>query len=98
MLQALHEIVAQPGRRTVDPTRPNWDEICEQVGITPEMVRHWKQRTATETDIRRLLGEQSPSPGKREPDKLAEAFKELRRIVQTNQRHDTPLAEELAAR
>jgi hypothetical protein len=51
-LFAMKELVAQPGRREPDPSKPNWEDECRLLGITPEVVRQWKSRTAAETDIR----------------------------------------------
>jgi hypothetical protein len=56
-LQALHDIAAQPGKREHDPDNPNWEGECELLGLTPELVRQWKHRTQSETDMRILAGE-----------------------------------------
>src|SRR5215831_18586765 len=56
-LQAMHDKVAQPGRRgEPNSERPNWEDECRSLGLTPEIVRQWKRRTQADTDIRHLLG------------------------------------------
>ena len=57
-LVAMRDLVAQPGRREPDPDKPSWQEECLRLGITPELVRQWKTRTASEQQIRRMLGEE----------------------------------------
>jgi hypothetical protein len=62
-LQAMHDKVAQPGRRIPDPGRPNWEDVCRSLGISPNLVRVWRCRTQANTDIRHLLGEQPARSG-----------------------------------
>jgi hypothetical protein len=81
-LQAMHDLVAQPGRREPDPSKPNWADECQILGITPEMVRQWKSRTATETDIRRLVGEEPTQPRRSPQDRNREAVQTLQRLAQ----------------
>jgi len=57
-LQAMKDLVAQPGRRDPDPNKPNWADECMKLGITPEQIRQWKTRTGAESDISYLLGKQ----------------------------------------
>jgi hypothetical protein len=54
----MHDKVAWPGRRIVDPAKPNLRSI---LGITPDLVRMCRMRTQANTDIRHLLGE-NPQP------------------------------------
>ena len=57
-LQAMHDKVAQPGKRSEpNADKPTWEQVCRILGITPGQVRMWKQRTQTDTDLRHLLGE-----------------------------------------
>jgi hypothetical protein len=56
-LAAMQKKVSQPGRRFPTSGMPDWQEECRLLGITAELVRKWKQRTASETDIRKMLGE-----------------------------------------
>jgi hypothetical protein len=59
-LAAMKSLVAQPGRR-FKAGEPDWEEECRLLGISAEQVRQWKHRTASEKDIRHLLGEE-PTP------------------------------------
>jgi hypothetical protein len=68
-LFAMKEIVQQPGRREPDPNSPNWEDECRLLGITSDMVRQWKCRTAAETDIRHMLGE-APKKGPAAPSNV----------------------------
>jgi hypothetical protein len=67
-LQAMHDKVAQPGRRIPDPNQPNWEDVCRSLGITPNLVRVWRCRTQANTDIRHLLGERPVKPGEKQAD------------------------------
>jgi hypothetical protein len=67
-LTAMHDKVAQPGRRIPNPNQPNWEDVCRSLGITPNLVRVWRCRTQANTDIRHLLGEQPAKPGGRQAD------------------------------
>src|SRR5215471_12622451 len=84
MLQALHDKVAQPGRRRdlagPDPESPTWADVCGILGITPNLVRVWRSRTQANLDIRHLLGEPVPEPGKKVEDTVSELRASLRRI------------------
>jgi hypothetical protein len=43
-LDAMHKLVAQPGRSVhLDPA-VNWQQECELLGITPEQVRQMRKR------------------------------------------------------
>lgn len=46
------------------------------------MVRQWKCRTATETDIRRLVGEEPSQPRRSAQDRNREAVRTLQRLAQ----------------
>ena len=96
-LMAMKEKVAQPGRREPDPTKPNWEDECRSLGITPEMVRQWKTRTQVETDIRHLLGEEPSKSGRHTPDPNARAMKHLADICKAVLTGDEMRAEQLAA-
>jgi transposase-like protein len=97
ILQALHDQVAQPGRRgEPDPNKPNWEQVCRLLGITPELVRQWKRRTQTDTDIRHLLGEEDNKPGTRVEDKNALATKHLQQLCSLVLSGDDIQAERLA--
>ena len=97
ILQALHDKVAQPGKRgEPDPRNPNWEQVCRLLGVTPEQVRQWKRRTQTDTDIRHLLGEERPRPGKRE-DNNGQAKQHLARLCTLVLSGDDIRAEQYAA-
>ena len=100
-LQAMHDKVAQPGRRgEPNPRTPTWEEECRSLGITPELVRQWRRRIQAEFDIRHLLGEEPNKPGKRVEDKNALAAKHLQqlcRLVLSDREGDDVRAEQLAA-
>jgi hypothetical protein len=96
-LQAMHDKVAQPGRRERNPNQPTWDDECRMLGITPEQVRQWKRRTQTDTDIRHLLGEMPNKPGKgKSEDRIALAAKHLEMICKSVLDGDEKRAEQLA--
>jgi hypothetical protein len=92
-LQAMHNLVAQPGRRIADPDKPNWDDECRLLGISPDLVRKWKQRTAADTDIRVLLGEK-PKPGQK--PSASEATRHLKALVEAVLGGQDDRAEDLA--
>ena len=96
-LKAMHDKVAQPGRRQPNPDQPTWEQECRSLGITPEQVRQWKRRTQADTDIRHLLGEQPNIPGKHIEDRNALAAKHLAQLCKfVLDGNDVP-AEQLAA-
>jgi len=64
-LMAMKSLVAQPGRRFPKEGQPSFEEECRLLGLSAEQVRQWKHRTATETDIRALLGEEGNKPRSR---------------------------------
>jgi hypothetical protein len=97
-LQAMHDKVAQPGRRERDPNQPTWDDECRSLGIAPEQVRQWRRRTQAETDIRHPLGEErNPPPGKRAEDRNAQAAKHLAQLCTLVLNGEEEQAERLAA-
>jgi hypothetical protein len=96
-LQAMHDKVAQPGRRIPDPQKPNWEDVCRMLGITPNLVKQWKHLTQTDTDIRHLLGEQPPQPKRSTAATQAEAVKHLQMLVTAVLNGDEERAEALAA-
>jgi hypothetical protein len=98
-LQAMHDMVAQPGRRTDrrESTDPTWEDECRSLGITPELVRQWKRRTQADTDIRHLLGEEPSRPGERGAASNAQAVQHLQAICTAVLRGDDLKAERLAA-
>lgn len=83
-LAAMQSLTAQPGQRVHDPNMPNWSDECGMLGITPEQVRQWKSRTASEADIREILGEEKRRRKKKKPDdeeKLRRALKAALRLA-----------------
>jgi hypothetical protein len=95
-LQAMHDKVAQPGRRIPDPSKPNWEDVCRMLGITPNLVKQWKYLTQTETDIRHLLGEQPPQ-AKRTSANHTEALRHLQELVTAVLNGDEERAEVIAS-
>jgi hypothetical protein len=96
-LTAMRDKVSQPGRRVVDPSKPNWEDVCGILGITPDIVRKWKHRTAAETDSRHLLGEEEQQPKPSQEQQNREALKHLERLVTAVLNGEDELAERLAA-
>lgn len=96
-LQAMHDKVAQPGRREPNPGQPTWEQECRSLGITPEQVRRWKRRTQADTDIRHLIGEEPNPPGKRVEDRNAQAAQHLAQLCKLVLDGDEEHAERLAA-
>ena len=96
-LQAMHDKVARPGRRNPDPNKPNWEDICRILGITPDVVRMWRMRTQANTDIRHLLGEQPPKPKVSQEQMNKEALKHLQQLVTAVLTGDDEQAEAIAA-
>jgi hypothetical protein len=80
----MHDKVAQPGKRRdltgPDPKQPNWEDVCRILGITPDIVRVWRMRTAANTDIRHLLGEEERRKQKQEKARAATAAEVLRQL------------------
>jgi hypothetical protein len=95
-LQAMHDLVAKPGQREPDPTKPNWEDECRLLGITPEQVRQWKSRTASETDIRHLLGERPKEPGA-PPESISHIKRHLEDLARAVLDGNDDRAERLAA-
>lgn len=100
-LQAMHDKVAQPGRRTDlrEAAGPTWDAECQSLGITPELFRQWKRRTQTDTDIQHLLGEKPKEPGmKKQSGENAQAVRDLHKlcIAVLENDYDGIKAEEIA--
>ena len=97
-LLAMKEKVAQPGRREPDPNKPNWEDECRSLGITPDIVKKWKQRTQTESDIRHLIGEEPNRPAPRSSDSVngALAVKHLQDLCKAVLEDDTTKAESMA--
>src|SRR6516164_5588062 len=96
-LQAMHDKVAQPGRREPNPAQPTWEQECRSLGITPEQVRQWKRRPQADTDIRHLIGEERNPPGKRVEDRNARAAQHLAQLCKLVLDGDDEHAERLAA-
>jgi hypothetical protein len=96
-LQAMHDKIAQPGRRVPDPDKPNWDDWCRSVGLSPTIVRMWRMRTAANTDIRHLLGEEPVQKAKfTQEQKNREAVKHLRLLCTEVLNGSEETAEQLA--
>jgi hypothetical protein len=53
-LLLLHEECAQQGRRTVDPSRPTWEEACRRLGVTAAKVNRWQRKTQAGLEIAAL--------------------------------------------
>jgi hypothetical protein len=82
-LMAMRDLTAQPGRRDPESkSLPDWNEECYSLGINANVVRQWKHRTATDTDLSNMLGEEPRRPGKRSSSVEADALKHLQRLVQ----------------
>jgi hypothetical protein len=80
-LYAMRELTAAPGQRSdIEPDKPTWESECRLLGITAEQVRQWKHRTAAETDIRQLVGEERALRAKTEPSN-ARALEHLARLT-----------------
>jgi hypothetical protein len=97
-LQAMKDKVAQPGRRIVDPKEPNWEDVCRMLGITPDLVRTWRMRTAANTDIRHLVGEERPKPQLSPEQESKEAKRHLKRLCLEVVNGDMIAAYNLASR
>jgi hypothetical protein len=97
-LLAMKDLVAQPGRREPDPSKPNWEDECRILGITPEVVRQWKKRTAAETDIRTIVGEKPKAQSAKDDAaaRAAQAMKRLQALVEAVVEGDEARAEKLA--
>jgi hypothetical protein len=99
-LQAMHDKVAQPGRRRdlaePDPKKPTWEDVCSMLGITPNLVRVWRCRTQANTDIRHLLGEEPPRPGAKQPDSASEIRHRALRLAKAVIRGEETEAAQLA--
>src|SRR6202035_1571246 len=95
-LMAMRDIVAQRGRREIDPDRPSWAGECTRLGITPEVVRQWKFQTASEQDIRHLIEEEQRIPRRRKPPDQTK--RHLAALVQAIIDGDDKRAEQLAHR
>ena len=99
-LQAMHDKVARPGQRIDrgerDPAQPNWSDVCRSLGISPDLVRVWRQRTQAHTDIRHLLGEQPPTPRISPGQRNREAVRHLQVLVTTVLNGDEQQAEAVA--
>jgi len=97
-LMAMRDLTAKPGRREpgISPV-PDWTEECSLLGISANVVRQWKHRTAAETDIRNLLGEEPTTP-KRAGGGTgnADAVKHLQRLVRAILNSSEDDAERLA--
>ena len=95
-LQAMHDKVAQPGRRVPDPDKPNWADVCRILGLTPDLIKKWKQRTQTETDIHHLLGEDFRKSAKGKPDDPQALKKQLGLLCTAVLNGEEERAEQLA--
>jgi hypothetical protein len=99
-LQALHDKCAQPGRRTDlgkgDPNKPRWDEVCKLLGISPDLIRMWRMRTAANNDIRHLLGEQPAKPRLSQEQRNREAQRHLMLLCGAVLNGDEEAAEKMA--
>lgn len=97
-LYAMRELTAAPGQRSdIEPDRPSWERECRLLGITAEQVRQWKHRTAAETDIRHLVGEERALREKINQPSNARAREHLARLATAVLNGDEIEAEKLAA-
>jgi hypothetical protein len=80
-LYAMRELTAAPGQRSDIEPRPSWESECRLLGITAEQVRQWKHRTAAETDIRHLVGEERALREKNTAPSNARALAHLARLT-----------------
>jgi hypothetical protein len=81
-LMAMRDLTAQPGRRDPESNPiPDWNEECHLLDINANVVRQWKHRTATDSDLRSVLGEEPSRPGKRSGSGDADAIRHLQRLV-----------------
>jgi hypothetical protein len=94
-LTAMKSLVAQPGRRFVVAGQPCWEDECRSLGLTAEQVRQWKKRTASETDIRALLGEEKNPPKQRAPA-LSQEYRRMVMLAQAVVNGDEAKAEKIA--
>jgi hypothetical protein len=95
-LMAMKELTAQPGRREPDPNRPNWEEECALIGISPDTIRQWKVRTAAEADIKTLVGEEKTAGGKSDGPTVSQLKRQLALLSQAVITQDDERAEKLA--
>jgi hypothetical protein len=68
-LMAMKELTHAEGRRTdihADLDKPDYEEVLLLLGLNAARVRKWKQRSASERDIRYLVGEERPQRMRRE--------------------------------
>ena len=97
-LMAMRDLTAKPERREPNSsTVPDWTEECYLLGISANVVRQWKHRTAAETDIRHLLGEETSIPKSGGGTNTnSDAVKHLQRLVQAVVNGSEKEAERLA--
>jgi len=97
-LMAMRDLTAKPGRREPNSSHvPDWTEECYLLGINANVVRQWKRRTAAETDIRHLLGEEPNTPKRAGGGNAnADAVKHLQRLVRAIVNGSEEEAERLA--
>ena len=97
-LMAMRDLTAKPGRREPNASpMPDWTEECYLLGISANVVRQWKHRTAAETDIRHLLGEEPNTPKRTGGGNAnADAVKHLQRLVRAIVNGSEEEAERLA--
>jgi hypothetical protein len=97
-LYAMRELTAAPGQRSdIEPDEPSWESECRLLGITAEQVRQWKHRTAAETDIRHLVGEERALREKNIQPSNARALAHLARLTAAVLDGNEVEAEKLAA-
>jgi hypothetical protein len=97
-IEALRELTAQPGRRIPDPNKPSFSDALYSLGLTPEVVRTWRRRTAADEAIQDILalGGKKPNGKAAQRAKQATAVKHLARLVETVLSGDESRAERLA--
>lgn len=95
-LTALKNLCARPGRRIPIPGQPDWQETLLRLGLNHEQVKKWRQRTASETDIRTLVGEDR-SNHRTPPPSAAHVLKQLQLLSIAVLNGDEDKAEMMAA-
>jgi len=97
-LISMNSLVAKPGRRVAINGDPNWEDECRSLGYPPSLIRKWKyrRRTASETDVFSLFGEEKGEPKKRFSESQSKQY--LRRLKNLILAGNTTDAKELARR
>ncbi|WP_162601761.1 hypothetical protein [Occallatibacter savannae] len=95
-LTAMKRLTTQPGRRIPDQI-PSYEEECILLGLSAALVRKWKRKTATDLDLRFLLGEKPLQPRTKTQIPSVE-YRRLKLLVESVISGDLRRVEELAHR